>query len=197
MSERVASRLAEELRALDTAHVMATYARQPAAFVRGEGCDALRRRRRAIPRLPSPGSPVCNAGHCHPRVVEALREQAGRLLHASNLYLTRARARLAERLASSFERRREGVPCELRGGGERGGDQARAQAPPGWRDRRARRGVSRKDDGVSFCNSAGDQAGTVRAARPRLRCRSAGRCECAEGSGLGSNRRGDDRADSG
>jgi len=29
---------------------------------------------------------VCNLGHCPPRVVEAIREQAGRLLHVSNLY---------------------------------------------------------------------------------------------------------------
>jgi len=36
MGERVTSRL-EEVRMLDAEHVMATYARQPAAFVRGEG----------------------------------------------------------------------------------------------------------------------------------------------------------------
>jgi predicted acetylornithine/succinylornithine family transaminase len=101
MGERVASRLPEELRALDAAHVMGTYARQPAAFVRGEGATLYDGD--GEPYLDFlAGISVCNAGHCHPRVVEALREQAGRLLHASNLYLTEPGLRLAERLASSF-----------------------------------------------------------------------------------------------
>jgi acetylornithine/N-succinyldiaminopimelate aminotransferase len=101
MGERVASNLSEELRTLDAAHVMATYARQPAAFVRGEG--AMLYDADGEPYLDFlAGISVCNAGHCHPRVVEALREQAGRLLHVSNLYLTEPGLRLAERLASSF-----------------------------------------------------------------------------------------------
>jgi 4-aminobutyrate aminotransferase-like enzyme len=38
-------------------------------------------------------------GHCHPRVVEAVREQAGRLGHTSTLYVTRAQADAARKLA--------------------------------------------------------------------------------------------------
>ena len=104
MSERIASRLPEELAALDAAHVMATYARQPVAFVRGEGATLYDADGEAYLDFLA-GISVCNAGHCHPRVVEAIREQAGRLLHASNLYLTEPGLRLAERLASSFARR--------------------------------------------------------------------------------------------
>jgi len=100
MGERVTSRL-EEVRMLDAEHVMATYARQPAAFVRGEGATLYDADGEAYLDFLS-GISVCNAGHCHPRVVEAVREQAGRLMHASNLYLTEPAARLAERLASSF-----------------------------------------------------------------------------------------------
>ena len=37
MAEKLEGRLVDELSALDQAHVMGTYARQPAAFVRGEG----------------------------------------------------------------------------------------------------------------------------------------------------------------
>jgi predicted acetylornithine/succinylornithine family transaminase len=100
MGERVASNLSEELRTLDAAHVMSTYARQPAAFVRGEGATLYDAD--GEPYLDFlAGISVCNAGHCHPRVVEALREQAGRLLHVSNLYLTEPGLRLAERLAAS------------------------------------------------------------------------------------------------
>jgi predicted acetylornithine/succinylornithine family transaminase len=101
MGERVASRLAEELEALAAACVMATYPRQPAAFVRGEGATLYDADGEAYLDFLA-GISVCNAGHCHPRVVDAIREQAGRLMHASNLYLTEPAPRLADRLASSF-----------------------------------------------------------------------------------------------
>src|SRR5207244_11773415 len=44
---------------------------------------------------------VVNVGHCHPRVVEAVREQAGRLMHASNLFYTEPAMRLAQALVES------------------------------------------------------------------------------------------------
>ncbi len=47
------------------------------------------------------GISVCSVGHCHPAVVEAVREQAGQLMHVSNLFYTEPMARLAERLAES------------------------------------------------------------------------------------------------
>ena len=47
------------------------------------------------------GISVCSVGHCHPAVVEAVREQVGRLTHTSNLYLTEGGVRLAERLCES------------------------------------------------------------------------------------------------
>jgi len=45
------------------------------------------------------GIAVLNVGHCHPRVVEAIREQIGALGHVSNLYYTENEARLAEKLS--------------------------------------------------------------------------------------------------
>ena len=44
---------------------------------------------------------MLNVGHCHPRVVEAIRDQAGRLTHATNLYYTEPALRLSEALATS------------------------------------------------------------------------------------------------
>ncbi len=44
------------------------------------------------------GIAVLNLGHCHPRVVEAIREQAGRLIHVSNLQYNECQAQLAEKL---------------------------------------------------------------------------------------------------
>ena len=44
------------------------------------------------------GIAVTSIGHCHPRVLAAMREQLGTLVHTSNLYYTRPQAVLAERL---------------------------------------------------------------------------------------------------
>jgi acetylornithine/N-succinyldiaminopimelate aminotransferase len=89
-----------ELQALEREHVMATYARQPVAFVRGEGAwlyDA--EGERYLDFLC--GISVTSVGHCHPAVVAAVREQAGRLTHVSNLFYTEPGMRLAARLAES------------------------------------------------------------------------------------------------
>jgi predicted acetylornithine/succinylornithine family transaminase len=89
-----------ELRALERAHAIPTYARNPVEFVRGAGCrlwdvdgneylDFLA------------GISVLNVGHCHPRVVAAVCKQAGRLMHATNLYYTEPALRLSAHLAES------------------------------------------------------------------------------------------------
>src|SRR5262245_35566568 len=46
------------------------------------------------------GIAVSVLGHAHPELVAAIREQAGRILHTSNLYLNRPAIELAERLRS-------------------------------------------------------------------------------------------------
>jgi acetylornithine aminotransferase len=45
------------------------------------------------------GIAVATVGHCHPTVVAAISEQAGRLVHVSNLYATKPQRLLGERLA--------------------------------------------------------------------------------------------------
>lgn len=45
------------------------------------------------------GIAVNNVGHCHPAVVNAIKRQAGQLIHVSNLYYTENQALLAEELA--------------------------------------------------------------------------------------------------
>jgi acetylornithine/N-succinyldiaminopimelate aminotransferase len=100
VSERTRTPLADELAELDTAHVMHTYARQPAVFTRGEGATLYDAD--GEPYLDFlAGISVCNAGHCHPHVVAAITEQATRLLHASNFFVTEPAVRLARRLAST------------------------------------------------------------------------------------------------
>ncbi|MEX0719530.1 MAG: aspartate aminotransferase family protein [Balneolaceae bacterium] len=45
------------------------------------------------------GIAVNNLGHCHPKVVAAIREQAEKLLHTSNFYYTEEQSRFIEKLA--------------------------------------------------------------------------------------------------
>jgi len=78
-------------------HLMNTYNRLPVAFTHGRGAwltdeqgkeylDALA------------GIAVNGLGHAHPRLVAALSEQVGRLIHTSNIYRVREQESLADRL---------------------------------------------------------------------------------------------------
>ena len=80
--------------------VMGNYARFPVEFVAGEGCRLVDARGEEYLDLLA-GIAVCNTGHCHPRVVSAIREQAGRLMHVSNLFWNAPMVRLAERLSAA------------------------------------------------------------------------------------------------
>ncbi len=82
---------------MSSEHLLPTYTRQPVAFVRGEGIwlwdEAGRRYLDALS-----GIGVCNLGHAHPAVAQALCEQAGTLVHTSNLYRIPLQETLAQRL---------------------------------------------------------------------------------------------------
>jgi predicted acetylornithine/succinylornithine family transaminase len=83
---------------LEAKYMINTYNRQQdrtPVLVRGVGCRVWDDRGREY--LDFVGGLAVNLlGHCHPRVVEAIRRQAGELLHASNLYYTRPQAELAQ-----------------------------------------------------------------------------------------------------
>ena len=80
-----------------TTHLMNTYARQPVAFVRGEGAylwdEAGKRYLDAVA-----GVAVNGLGHAHPKLVKAISEQAAALIHSSNLYRVLRQEELADRL---------------------------------------------------------------------------------------------------
>ena len=90
----------DELQRLESQHVIGTYARLPVEFIRGEGSWLWDAEGNEYLDLLC-GISVTNLGHCHPRVVEAIREQAGTLIHVSNLFYTEPAMRLAERLTES------------------------------------------------------------------------------------------------
>ena len=89
-----------ELQSLETAHAVPTYVRNPVEFVRGSGCRLWDSEGNEYLDFLA-GISVLNVGHCHPRVVEAIQEQAGRLTHVSNLYYTEPAMKLSARLAES------------------------------------------------------------------------------------------------
>jgi len=89
-----------ELQELERKAVVPSYARFPVQFVRGEGTRLWDAEGNEYLDFLC-GISVTSLGHCHPRVVEAVREQVGRLVHVGNLYYTEPAMRLSERLADS------------------------------------------------------------------------------------------------
>jgi acetylornithine/N-succinyldiaminopimelate aminotransferase len=89
-----------ELQQLERDHVIGTYARNPVEFVRGEGTRLWDDDGNEYLDFLA-GISVVQIGHSHPALVEAVRDQAGRLMHVSNLFYTEPGMRLAERLAGS------------------------------------------------------------------------------------------------
>ncbi|HUT42194.1 MAG TPA: acetylornithine transaminase [Gammaproteobacteria bacterium] len=80
-------------------HLMSTYNRLPVQFERGEGVwlwDS--EHRQYLDALA--GIAVCGLGHAHPAVTRAICEQAGKLVHTSNLYGIDLQTRLADRLCA-------------------------------------------------------------------------------------------------
>lgn len=80
-------------------HVAQTYKRQPLAIVRGRGVwvqDVSGKRYLDFVG----GIAVCSLGHCHPAHVSAIRSQAGKLMHVSNLYYILQQGQLAELLST-------------------------------------------------------------------------------------------------
>ncbi|MDX1686122.1 MAG: aspartate aminotransferase family protein [Saprospiraceae bacterium] len=89
-----------ELHESDQAHYLPTFKRMPIAFEKGKGCklwdvdgnkylDALA------------GIAVNSLGHAHPKVSATIKEQADKLLHVSNFFVTRPQVQLSQELTQS------------------------------------------------------------------------------------------------
>ncbi len=89
-----------ELQELERNYAIGTYVRNPVAFVRGQGCRLWDSDGHEYLDFLA-GISVLNVGHCHPRVVEAVRAQASKLTHATNLYYTEQAMRLSAELSRS------------------------------------------------------------------------------------------------
>src|SRR6476646_981030 len=82
-----------------TSHLLPTYARVDLAFERGEGAWLIATNGDRYLDFAS-GVAVNALGHSHPHVVEAITEQAKRVIHVSNLYRIQEGERLADRLCA-------------------------------------------------------------------------------------------------
>jgi acetylornithine/N-succinyldiaminopimelate aminotransferase len=97
--------LTEEVIGLDHAHIVQTYKRPPLVLDRGEGVYLYDTDGNRYLDFVA-GIAVQALGHSDPGVVNAIQEQAGRLIHTSNLYHTEPSARLASHLTQlSFANR--------------------------------------------------------------------------------------------
>jgi acetylornithine aminotransferase len=86
-----------ERQSMDRANevIFKTYKRFPLVLTRGSGCTLWDEGGKAYTDFVA-GIAVCNLGHAHPRVTEALCAQAQTLWHVSNLFYTLPQTELAE-----------------------------------------------------------------------------------------------------
>ena len=89
-----------ELAQLDERWSMHNYRRFGVEFVEGAGAVLVDSEGREYLDFLT-GISVCSLGHCHPDVVAAIADQAGKLMHTSNLFLSEPAVELARALAES------------------------------------------------------------------------------------------------
>lgn len=78
-------------------YIASCYARQPIALIKGQGAVVWDSEGKEYIDCFS-GLAVLNTGHCHPRVVEAIKQQASKIMHTSNIYYIPTQIELAEKL---------------------------------------------------------------------------------------------------
>ena len=94
----------DEAKALERACLLNLYTpiRMPMVIARGEGARLWDTEGREYLDFVSGGRAVTGLGHCHPKVVEAIRQQAGKLIHVSNDFFSEPQLLLAQRLSELF-----------------------------------------------------------------------------------------------
>ena len=79
-------------------YVIANYGRLPKVIVKGQGCYLYDADGKEILDM-FPGWAVSGIGHCHPKVVEAVRKQVGELIHIDNTFYSEPQGQLAQMLS--------------------------------------------------------------------------------------------------
>jgi acetylornithine/N-succinyldiaminopimelate aminotransferase len=87
----------EEVVRLYYEFVMPNYSRVPVVLVRGKGVNVYDIVGKEFLDF-FPGWAVSGIGHCHPKVVRAIKDQAGRIIHVSNNYYNELQGKLASKI---------------------------------------------------------------------------------------------------
>ena len=86
-----------EIKRLDADYLLPVYARLPITLVRGQGVKVWDANGKEYLDFLA-GIAVNVLGHCHPKMVQAIQEQAATLIHTAGYFYTAPVARLAEKL---------------------------------------------------------------------------------------------------
>lgn len=87
-----------EIQTIDKEYYLPVFNRFPISLVKGKGCQLWDAEgKQYLDALA--GIAVCSTGHCHPKITQAIAEQAGKLIHVSNFFSTEPQALLAKKLA--------------------------------------------------------------------------------------------------
>jgi predicted acetylornithine/succinylornithine family transaminase len=89
----------EQIAELERRYLLGTYNRYPIGLTRGKGVFLYDLEDRRYLDFVA-GLGVNALGHAHPRIVKTIREQAGKLIHVSNLYYHEYQGALAEKLCT-------------------------------------------------------------------------------------------------
>ena len=84
---------------LDKQHYLPTFNRYPLVFERAKGAKVWDVEGKEYIDVLA-GIAVNNVGHCHPKVVEAVQQQAAKLIHISNFFMSVPQVKLAQKLTS-------------------------------------------------------------------------------------------------
>ncbi len=82
---------------LSEKYIAHTYGRYPILLIKGQGTRVWDMDGKEYLDFLA-GLAVCNLGHCHPKVVKAIQDQAGKLIHVSNFYYIQPQIQLASLL---------------------------------------------------------------------------------------------------
>jgi len=88
----------DQIKKLFDDNVIANYARNPVAFLRGDGSYVWDSEGNRYVDL-MPGWGTTTIGHCHPKVVSAIREQAAALIHVDNTFYNVPQGLAAEQIS--------------------------------------------------------------------------------------------------
>lgn len=99
----------QEQEALDSRYIMHTFGRKPVEFVEGRGMYLTDSEGKKYLDFLS-GIGVCSLGHCPEAVVDAITQQAAKLIHVSNYFYIEHRGQVAKRLSELLNTGRSNAP---------------------------------------------------------------------------------------